>query len=141
MKLDCLTLEIRILANRLYQKVMMGIDGNLTMHQYWILEHIMVHRDRPVTQKEIEQLFSIKRSTANHMFQLMERNGYITRGVSAEDARIKAIHITEAGICVRNQVSAQFQEFEKQLRMDFSEEELVSFRSMMRRLWDNANME
>ena len=141
MKIDCLTLEIRILANCLYQKALSDVDDNLTIHQYWILEHIIVHHDHQVTQKEIEELFSIKRSTANHMFRLMEKNGYIIREVSREDARMKVILITEAGTRVHDRAFAQFQKFEMQLKKDFSEEELKTFRSMMLRIWNNANSE
>ena len=96
MELDCLTLEIRILANHLYQKVMEEVDGKLSMHQGLILGHIIKNESCPITQKEIEELFSIRRSTANHMFQLMEQNGYISREVSSEDARVKVIRITES---------------------------------------------
>ena len=75
------------------------------------------------------------------MFQLMEKNGYIIRKVSGEDARMKVILITESGTRVHDKAFAQFQKFEMQLKKDFSEEEIKTFRSMMLRLWNNASSE
>ncbi len=139
MEFDCLTLEIRILANRLYQTVMADMDGQLTMHQSLILGYVITHNERQITQKEIEELFSIRRSTANHMFQLMEKNGYIRRDSSLSDARAKVIVATELGIQAHNKFSAKLIAFEKQLRSGFSKDEMKMFRIMMRKLWNNIN--
>lgn len=141
MEIDCLTLEIRILANCLYQKVMADMDDNITMHQGLILGYIITHNDRQVTQKEIEELFHIQRSTANHMFQLMEKNGYVFREISPTDARMRVICVTESGRSVHNKFSMQLQKFEKQLRNGFSEKELEMFKTMMRQIWVNSNTE
>lgn len=138
MELDCLTLEIRMLANHLYQRVLSGADHALTMHQGLILGHIIANRDQQITQKEIEELFSIRRSTANHMFQLMEQNGYISRTVSPADTRMKVIQITKSGFQAHAQFHRQFQAFETQLRTGFSDQELALLRMMMRKLWNNA---
>ncbi len=50
---DCLTLEIRILGNRLYQKVMADVDDNLSLQQCLIPGQIIENGDRPTMQKEI----------------------------------------------------------------------------------------
>lgn len=141
MNIDCLILEIRILGKRLYQKVMADVDNNLSLHQYLILGQIIANGDCPITQKRIEELFSIRRSTANHMLQLMEKNGYISREVSPTDARMKVIRITESGFQAHDKFQTHFQQIERQLRNGFSEPELEMFRTMMRRIWNNADLE
>lgn len=141
MDIDCLTLEIRMLGKHLYQKVMAGVDNNLSLHQFLILGQIITNKDRPITQKEIEELFSIRRSTANHMFQMMEKNGYISREVSPTDARMKVIHITKTGFQAHDKFQTRFIQIERQLRKGFSEHELEMFRTMMRRIWSNADLE
>ena len=141
MDIDCLILEIRILGNRLYQKVMADVDNNLSLHQCLILGQIIANGDRPITQKKIAELFSIRRSTANHMLQLMEKNGYISREVSSTDARMKVIQITESGFQAYDKFQTHFQQIERQLRNGFSEPELEMFRTMMRRIWNNADLE
>lgn len=139
--MDCLTLEIRIFSNSLYRKIMSRIDSNLTMHQSLILGCITAAADRNVTQKEIEELFSIRRSTANHMFQLMEKNGYITRTQSCEDARVKVIGITEKGVAAHKEFADKLIEFERQLLGECSEEEIKAFRATMGKLWNNISKE
>lgn len=139
--MDCLTLEIRIFSNGLYHKIMSRVDSNLTMHQSLILGYITSHADRPVTQKEIEELFCIRRSTANHMFQLMEKNGYINRTQSCEDARVKVIGITDKGVGAHKEFSGKLNEFEKQLLQGCSEAEIKAFRNTMGKLWRNISEE
>lgn len=139
--MDCLTLEIRIFSNGLYRKIMSKVDSNLTMHQSLILSYITAHADRPVTQKEIEELFCIRRSTANHMFQLMEKNGYISRTQSSEDARVKVLSITDKGVGAHKEFSNKLSEFENQLLQGCSEEEIQAFRNTMGKLWRNISEE
>ena len=67
--LEELGLEVRILSNLIYNRlnqITMEVE-NLTIHQYWVLSYLTASSGKEVYQKEIEQLFSIKRSTTNEM--------------------------------------------------------------------------
>ena len=51
-----------------------------------------------VYQKDVEQEFRIRRSTATVMLQSLEQKGYLVRVASTEDARLKRILLTEKAI-------------------------------------------
>lgn len=89
----------------------------------------------------MEELFSIRRSTANHMFRLMEKNRYISREVLPTDTRMKVIRITEFGFQAHDKFQTRFQQIERHFRNGFSEHELEMFRAMMRRIWNNVDLE
>ena len=77
-----------------------GIDEVTLMHG-WIIRYLYTNQDKDVFQKDIEQYFSIGRSTVTNIIQLMERKGYIARESVEHDARLKKVVLTEKGI--RNQ--------------------------------------
>ena len=48
-----------------------------------------------VFQKDIEKEFSIRRSTATGILQLLEKNGFVVRESVKEDARLKKLVLTD----------------------------------------------
>ena len=50
---------------------------------------------KDVFQKDIEKEFSIRRSTATGILQLLEKNGFVVRESVKEDARLKKLVLTE----------------------------------------------
>ncbi len=93
-------LEIRILSNLIYNKMnqtTMEIE-NLTFYQCLILQHLTQNSDKEIYQKDIEQLFTIKRSPANQMLRILENMGFIERTVCAEDSRKNIITATKEGV-------------------------------------------
>ena len=53
-----------------------GIDEVTLMHG-WIIRYLYMNRERDVFQRDIEQYFSIGRSTVTNIIQLMEKKGFI----------------------------------------------------------------
>lgn len=51
----------------------------LTLMHGWIIAYLYDHRDEDVYQKDIENAFSIARSTVTSILKLMEKKNYITR--------------------------------------------------------------
>ena len=74
--------------------------GELTHMQRHILFYILMESlNREIYQKDVEEEFHIRRSTATGMLQLMEKSGFITRESVPQDARLKKIVPTKkAGI-------------------------------------------
>ena len=54
--------------------------------------------DRDIFQKDFEEEFSIRRSTATKILQLMEKNGLIERQKVESDARLKKIVLTNKAL-------------------------------------------
>lgn len=134
-----LGIEIRILSNLIYNRLnQTTIEAeNLTIHQYWILQYLTDNIEKEIYQKDIEQLFSIKRSTANQMLRTMEARGYICRTISSEDSRRNILNITENGIAARKHLDEYLYQFLLKFYGNISKNELEQFQKTLRKLWNN----
>ena len=72
------------------------METGLTPMQKHILTFILFETmERDLYQRDIEEEFRIRRSTASGILKLMEKNGFIYRKSVARDARLKQIVLTE----------------------------------------------
>ena len=86
--------EIRTLSILIQRKINQMVaeeEETLTANQLWVLEFLVGRGEEETVQRDIEEKFSIRRSTASHMLTLMENNGYIKRLPVPQDARMKRI--------------------------------------------------
>ena len=95
-------MELKRLDNEIHSRMAVfraetGAD-DLTMMQSWIIGFLYKKRDQEIFQKDIEAEFSIARSTATGILQLMEKKGYIQRENLPRDARLKRLTLTEKEI-------------------------------------------
>lgn len=86
-----------------------------------------VCKQREVYQRDIEDEFSIRPSTATVILQNMEENGLIKREPAAHDARLKQIILTEKAWRLHKQVEAEHQQTEQLLRQGLTADELDTF--------------
>ena len=94
--------EIRTLSNLIRRDVEKNIAAmdpkpNGRVHG-WAINYFYENRDRDIFQKDFEEKFSIRRSTASNMLKLMEKDGYIKRVSVENDARLKKIVLTDKAI-------------------------------------------
>ncbi|MGN0252210.1 MAG: MarR family winged helix-turn-helix transcriptional regulator [Oliverpabstia sp.] len=118
--------------------------GDLTRMQSWIIRFLYVRQGTDVYQKDIEAEFSIARSTATGILQLMEKKGYICRKSVARDARLKQLVLTDEGKQIHEQTERNFQKLEVKLREGISDEELELFLRIVQKMRNNmeqAHME
>lgn len=94
-----------------------------------------IHKD--IFQKDIEEKFTIRRSTVTGVLQSMEKNEYITRESVSYDARLKKIVLTQKGKDVYNHIMSEIEKFEKQITKDVSEEELEMFANILNKFKKN----
>ena len=112
-------------------------EETLTAHQSWVLDYLTLHRDQEIMQKDIEKKFSIRRSTASHMLQLMEKNGYILRISVPDDARMKKLIITEKGIEAQNRMKDRLCRFEEIFQSNISQKDLQYLKQLLKQLEKN----
>ncbi len=117
------------------------ILDELTGSNGYILIYLMEHKDELITQKSIEEVLGITRSTASIVLSNMERNQLIQREILAQDSRMKRIHITDKGKALYDQMTTEKKEFEKKLKAGFSEEEVQQFLHMLHRMKKNIKEE
>ena len=103
-----------------------GIDEVTLMHG-WIIRYLYTNQDKDVFQKDIEQYFSIGRSTVTNIIQLMERKGYIARESVEHDARLKKVVLTEKGIRNQEMLEDLVESLDTRLVDRITDEELYVF--------------
>ena len=119
-------------ATKLYVEKMTGTHG-------WAIGFFYHNKDRDVFQKDFEQEFNIRRSTASNILALIEKNGLIKRESVPYDARLKKITLTQKAIDIQNIVDKAFENLECTMRKDISEEELEIFFKVIDKI--NNNLE
>lgn len=103
-----------------------GMD-DVTISHGRILGYLYRNMDKNIFQKDIEKEFGISRATVSSLVQLMERKGFIKREAITEDARLKKLLLTEKGIESHEKALKTFNEFEKALSFNLTEEEIKEF--------------
>ncbi|MBQ7295627.1 MAG: winged helix-turn-helix transcriptional regulator [Clostridia bacterium] len=117
-------------ATRLYVEKMTGTHG-------WAVGYFYNNRHKDVFQKDFEQEFEIRRSTASNILSLMEKNGLIKRESVPYDARLKKITLTNKALEVQSVVNKSFDRLESTMKKDISEEELTVFFSVLDKVCGN----
>lgn len=132
-------LEIRIVSNLIYNKMnrLTMKAENVSAHQCLILQHLANKRESAVYQKDIEELFSIRRSTANQMLRTLEERGLIRRLQAPDDARKNMLVLTDKGGAACESLNAQMELLLKELIGDIDRKELEQFQTTLRKLWRN----
>lgn len=113
-------------------------DSGLTTMQRNVLGFILLstmHRD--IYQKDLEEEFHIRKSTATGILQLMEKNGFIVRESVKSDARLKRIVPTPKAEAFRGEVLANIRILEKTLAQDIPEEDYEICRRVLWKMFLN----
>lgn len=119
-------------ASKLYVDKMTGTHG-------WAIGFFYHNRDKDVFQKDFEQEFNIRRSTASNILALIEKNGLIKRESVPYDARLKKITLTQKALDVQSVVDKAFENLEDNMRKGISEAELEIFFKVIDKI--NNNLE
>lgn len=104
----------------------------------WIIGFLSENEDRDIFQRDIEETFSIRRSTVSSMLQLMEKKGLVTRQSVDFDARLKKLVLTPKAREMHSRMLLDMEKTEKKLRQNISEEELEVFFGVLEKIRKNA---
>lgn len=102
-------------------------DDHPTGVQGWILGYLYENQGREIFQRDIQEHFSIRRSTVTGILQLMERNGLITRSSVERDARLKKLELTPRGVELHERVERSIRQVEDRLSQCLTPEEKDTF--------------
>lgn len=110
---------------------------DLTGTNGWVIGYIARNMDRDVFQRDLEAEFSIRRSTASKILQLMERKGFIKREAVPYDARLKKLVLTEKALEIHAKSTRDIEEFEEKLSKGLTEEEINTFLAIIDKIKHN----
>ena len=108
-------------------------ENGLTSIQTRILGHLRQaqNENREVFQRDIEEVFRIKRSSVTSVLQTLEKNGLIVREGIPEDARLKKLVLTDKAIKMQSSTYHILGEMEREVRSMFSDQEFEQFLEYM----------
>ena len=113
--------------------------NNLTGVQKWVVAYLSEHEGEDVFQRDLEEEFSIRRSTATGILQLMEKNNIIIRQPVSYDARLKKLVLTKKASEIQNEIHKEIEKHDKKVREGITEEELEVFFNVMKKIKKNLS--
>jgi DNA-binding MarR family transcriptional regulator len=119
------------------QTAFSGEELHPTGVQGWIIGYLYNHRHQEVFQRDIQEQFSIRRSTVTGILQLMEKNGLITRSSVEQDARLKKLELTQKGIELHERVERSIRQVEEKIANYLTPEEKAEFIRLCEKIREN----
>ncbi len=105
----------------------------------WIIGYLYHHREQDIFQRDLQEAFSIRRSTVTGLLQLMEKKGLVTRSSVESDARLKKITLTPKAVALHESIMNGIQKTEESISRGLSEEEKRTFLEICGKI--RANLE
>ena len=134
-------LTVKRIANLFKREVDKAIADSgieeLTGMQSFVIRYLVRNGEKDVFQKDIEKEFAVRRSTATAMLQLLEKNGYIIRVTSPNDARLKKIVLTDKAFQRHNIICEEIDKTEQRLYDGLTKEEIAIFFKVAEKLKEN----
>lgn len=131
-------LDIMCLANRLSRELgalnAERSSAGISRANAQILSYLASHEERDVFQRDIEEEFSIRRSTVSKIVRLMEQKGLIQREAVAQDARLKRLTLTDRAREVHKVASGEFAAFETQATKALTDAEILTLRALLKKI-------
>lgn len=132
--------EIGMLNNLMRRQMacMAEASENITGVQARLL-HYMVENEQngDIFQRDIENIFQMRRSTVTGMLQLMEQHGLLRREPAEHDARLKRIVLTERAHELEKRVNKRIDLMEQILRQGIEPDELAAWFAVCEKIRSN----
>ena len=137
--------ELKIISNliRRYEDksaIRKYIDS-VTGTNGWIIRYLAENPDKDIFQRDLEEKFSIRRSTVSSIIKLMEQKGFISRVPVEHDARLKKLVLTDKAYEIHAVACKDISELENKLSKDLTEEELNTFFNIIDKIKNNIELE
>lgn len=134
-------MEIRKLTNFIHRNIKSRQTEDkrfpMTKMHAMILGYLNKFKDEEIVQKDIEEKFSMRRSTTSKMLKNMEEKGLIERISIERDARVKKLQLSKKGKSLVEEVSKEFQRIENLLSEGLTEEEIEQFFATLDKMQQN----
>ena len=133
--------HIKVLSNLIKREV--GNCGcekcsdELTGNNMFIIGYLAKNGGKDVFQKDLEEIFSVRRSTMSAIILRMEKKGFLVRESVAYDARLKKLVLTEKGKRIHEMIESKVAETEEKLSACLSEDEKKTLCFLLEKLRQN----
>ncbi len=127
------------LSNKLRRKLEMLSSRNEFSGSQGRALHFLLAQTGDIFQKDIEEEYSIRPSTATELLKQMEKNGLLIREPAPYDNRLKRIVLTDKALVYKDQVVKELTDLEETLVRGIPEEKLEVFFEVIEKMMDNLS--
>ena len=137
--------QIKVLSNLIKREV-----GNsdcekdldeLTGNNMFIIGYLAKYGEKDLFQKDLEEFFSVRRSTMSAIILRMEKKGFLIRESVSYDARLKKLVLTEKGKHIHEMIESRIMDTEEKLAAGLSEDEKRTLCFLLEKLRRNLEPE
>lgn len=116
-------------------------DGSgLTNVQRRVLNYILLATmEQEIYQRDVEEKFHIRRSTATGILKLMEKNGFIYRESVERDGRLKKIMPTEKSAALRGEILESIHKLELRMGEGIRREDFQTCIRVLKQMSENLS--
>lgn len=107
--------------------------------QMQIIKYILKHDGKTIYQRDLEEVFNLRRATISGILKTMEKNNVIIRVCDPDDARGKIVILSDDAKKFFKEKETLFKKLETVLKKDISKEELEIFYKVILKMRDNIN--
>ena len=132
--------EIKALSNLLKRRMMNPSEhsqGMLTEIEGVLIGYLCHNKEQEIYQKDLEQIFCIRSSTASRLLKRLEDEGLIQRSLGVRDGRMKRITPTLRAQTLNDEAERRIAATEAVLTRGLSREEIDQFLSIAEKLKRN----
>lgn len=133
--------ELRILSNLIKRHIDNSTARaeveSITGTNMWVIIYLVHHQDEDVFQRDLEQNFSVRRSTMSNILSLMEKKELIIRESVPQDARLKKLVLTEKALKLHEMMEKDREDTEKLITEGLTAEEIEAFLSTLSKMKKN----
>ena len=138
--------EIKALSNLMRRRMWGSADhphGMVSEIEGVLIGHLCHSQGKDIYQKDLEQAFCIRSSTASRLLTRLEAQGLIQRSMGSRDARMKRITPTPRALALNAEAERRIAATEAQLTRGIPKEEIDQFLATAEKLkrnllWDPA---
>lgn len=123
----------RYMDNNSHKQMVESITGT----NGWIIGYLDHNSDRDVFQKDLEEAFSITRSTVSKVVNLMVQKGLVERSPVEYDARLKKLTLTQKSLELIGYMHEDHDKHETVLMNGFSDKEKAQLMEYIGRMKNN----
>lgn len=134
--------ELGMLNNLMKRQMacMAEVSEDITAMQAMVVHHLMMfEKEGGLYQKDIENVFHMRRSTATGILQLMEQHGLLLREPVERDARLKRLVLTDKARALNEKIQHKLDRSERLMREGIGEDELAVWFQVCEKM--RANLE
>lgn len=112
-------------------------NESLSCIQVFLLDYLYRQKDTPVYQRDLESVFTIRRSSVTGILNHLAEKDLIRRQSVRGDARLKQLVLTEKALRLQPEISALIEEMGQSAFRGMTEQEILQFCQTAEKLKSN----